>query len=452
VVRERYWVTFQPGEIRVCASCHGTNDAAISPKNPIPQNEPEALRALLAAWKAENFPMHTSLRSPAKDTTGVPSVGTLTWQPTAKAIGYRVQLSATPTFDAPLLDRDSVSSTLQNFTGLAAGATYYWRVRGENPYGDGDWSEVWKFTTAGTTSGTSAPFLLSPVDGATGVAQQGRLTWNRVPGAMNYFVQISRKADFSTRVFEQEGVVDTTVGFSGLDTNTTYYWRVLASGPAGTSAWSQIWRFTTPGAKPSLVAPILISPPDGATKQALTGLLTWNQVAGATAYHVQVATANDFAAALVDRSDVSGGQLGLSNLASGTTYYWRVSALDAASGTGPWSPVWNFTTASPTAGVTRAATGGAVTTLRLDPNRPNPFSDATTLDFYLPRASRATLLLFDLTGRQVAGLVDADLEAGGHSFQLDMRRPELQGLHGGVYAVQLSANGQTVTRMIEVVR
>ena len=25
VVRERYWVTFQPGEVRVCGSCHGVN-------------------------------------------------------------------------------------------------------------------------------------------------------------------------------------------------------------------------------------------------------------------------------------------------------------------------------------------------------------------------------------------------------------------------------------------
>ena len=25
VVRERYWLTFQPGEVRVCASCHGLN-------------------------------------------------------------------------------------------------------------------------------------------------------------------------------------------------------------------------------------------------------------------------------------------------------------------------------------------------------------------------------------------------------------------------------------------
>lgn len=55
VVRERYWLTFQPGEVRVCAACHGVNtkdqlgDAA-------PQNAPEALRALLKVWKATQAP------------------------------------------------------------------------------------------------------------------------------------------------------------------------------------------------------------------------------------------------------------------------------------------------------------------------------------------------------------------------------------------------------------
>ena len=32
VVRERFWVTFQPGEIRTCASCHGANGEAAAPK------------------------------------------------------------------------------------------------------------------------------------------------------------------------------------------------------------------------------------------------------------------------------------------------------------------------------------------------------------------------------------------------------------------------------------
>src|SRR5205814_4122217 len=55
VVRERYWLTFQPGEVRVCSACHGVNshdqlgDAA-------PQNAPEALRALLRAWKGTPAP------------------------------------------------------------------------------------------------------------------------------------------------------------------------------------------------------------------------------------------------------------------------------------------------------------------------------------------------------------------------------------------------------------
>jgi hypothetical protein len=52
VVRERYWLTFQPGEIRVCTSCHGVNShdqqGRVEPTNP-----PEALRTLLRYWKTD---------------------------------------------------------------------------------------------------------------------------------------------------------------------------------------------------------------------------------------------------------------------------------------------------------------------------------------------------------------------------------------------------------------
>lgn len=50
IIRERYWVTFQPGEVRVCASCHGVNTADQS-GNPAPTNPPQALYDLLSAWK-----------------------------------------------------------------------------------------------------------------------------------------------------------------------------------------------------------------------------------------------------------------------------------------------------------------------------------------------------------------------------------------------------------------
>ena len=52
VVRERYWVTFQPGEIRTCASCHGVNTRD-QLNRPAPTNKPEALRELLQQLKPQ---------------------------------------------------------------------------------------------------------------------------------------------------------------------------------------------------------------------------------------------------------------------------------------------------------------------------------------------------------------------------------------------------------------
>jgi Domain of unknown function (DUF4214)/Hydrazine synthase alpha subunit middle domain len=51
VIRERVWVTFQPGEVRVCASCHGVNTKNQANAD-TPVNKPEALRTLLTAWLA----------------------------------------------------------------------------------------------------------------------------------------------------------------------------------------------------------------------------------------------------------------------------------------------------------------------------------------------------------------------------------------------------------------
>ena len=50
VVRERNWITFQPGEIRTCASCHGLNTKDQA-GGATPMNKPEALRSLMQYWK-----------------------------------------------------------------------------------------------------------------------------------------------------------------------------------------------------------------------------------------------------------------------------------------------------------------------------------------------------------------------------------------------------------------
>jgi hypothetical protein len=56
VVKERYWITFQPGEIRTCNDCHGVNERDQSGQ-PTATNAPIALRDLLQYWKSQYMPV-----------------------------------------------------------------------------------------------------------------------------------------------------------------------------------------------------------------------------------------------------------------------------------------------------------------------------------------------------------------------------------------------------------
>ena len=65
VVRERNWLSFQSGEIRVCTSCHGINTLSQTGAA-APTNAPQALHDLLVAWKAGSpAPTPTPVASPA---------------------------------------------------------------------------------------------------------------------------------------------------------------------------------------------------------------------------------------------------------------------------------------------------------------------------------------------------------------------------------------------------
>jgi hypothetical protein len=74
VVRERNWLTFAPGEIRTCGSCHGANtyDQAGAPP---PTNTPQALVQLLTQWKAARAVEAPSLGAAGAGTVGLAAGG-----------------------------------------------------------------------------------------------------------------------------------------------------------------------------------------------------------------------------------------------------------------------------------------------------------------------------------------------------------------------------------------
>jgi hypothetical protein len=109
VIRERYWLTFQPGEIRTCASCHGINTADQA-NHPPPTNMPIALVRLLTYWKTNatvqpavvenqgtNYFQISFIRRPAEPGVNYhvqTSVDMVNWSDIASYAGTNIVLTA----------------------------------------------------------------------------------------------------------------------------------------------------------------------------------------------------------------------------------------------------------------------------------------------------------------------------------------------------------------------
>ena len=77
VVRERYWITFQPGEIRTCPACHGLSERDQA-GNLAATNPPQALLTLLQQWQRQQgdqpTPMPTPVATPGATPTPIPGL------------------------------------------------------------------------------------------------------------------------------------------------------------------------------------------------------------------------------------------------------------------------------------------------------------------------------------------------------------------------------------------
>jgi photosystem II stability/assembly factor-like uncharacterized protein len=77
----------------------------------------------------------------------------------------------------------------------------------------------------------------------------------------------------------------------------------------------------------------------------------------------------------------------------------------------------------------------------LSQNYPNPFNPVTNIKFSLPSTQYTILKIFDITGREVATLVNEKLQAGEYEFMFDSNE-----LSSGVYFYQLRTDKFIQTR------
>lgn len=281
--------------------------------------------------------------TPAAGATGVAVDTALSWAAADGAEGYRVYFAdaLADVMDPASLIGETAETRIDLPAPLAEGTTWYWWVEAFNAGGTAG-SAVWSFETV--QPGAPGPFdYLSPEDGAR-VGLATVLEWRQSEGADDYAVFLSQTladvvAGDAAALAGETDVLAFDV--EGLEPDAQYFWRIEARNAAA-SASGPVWSFTTPAPRPpeAVGGP---TPANGDGDVALDAQLGWQAAARAESYRVYFGT---------DATAVAGGDALLAEgaatnanpgpLAAGTTYYWRVDAVNAVGATA--GPLWRFDT------------------------------------------------------------------------------------------------------------
>ena len=85
-------------------------------------------------------------------------------------------------------------------------------------------------------------------------------------------------------------------------------------------------------------------------------------------------------------------------------------------------------------------------------NYPNPFNPSTTIMYDLAEAGYTRLLIYDLLGREVAILVNKNVDAGYYNTRWDGRNQYGQSVSAGMYFYQIQSNGFIRTHKMLLVK
>jgi hypothetical protein len=80
-------------------------------------------------------------------------------------------------------------------------------------------------------------------------------------------------------------------------------------------------------------------------------------------------------------------------------------------------------------------------------NYPNPFNPVTTIKYQIPVSGMVTLKIYDISGKEVASLVNETKSAGSYSIQWSANN-----FSSGTYFYKIEANGYTETKKMLLVK
>ncbi len=269
---------------------------------------------------------------------------TVYWSGVPGATRYSVYWSTTPGVTRATGLRAPYGWSPFTHTGLTNGQPYYYVVTASNAAGEGPESaEVAVVPQAPPLPTAPVNLVAMPYEGAV------RLSWSPVQGATRYTVYFATTAGVtrSTAARLSSGVY-ASYWHQGLTNGQPYFYVVTASNSAGESVDS-VEVTATPVAPPAPTqAPTL-----SGTAGNRYAHLWWGGVAGATRYAVYWDTTAGITTAS-NRADYAWPTWPHYGLVNGTTYYYRVAAVNGG-GEGPLSNELSLTPQPPAPPTTPAS-------------------------------------------------------------------------------------------------
>ena len=263
------------------------------------------------------------------------STATFHWSSVPGALNYTVQIREINGTWIDVAGSPTVDTAITAI-GLTPNTQYEWQMQVNCSNGSySNWLSAIKFTT-GSSQGCNTPSNLFTDSLALTSAS---LTWDAVPGAETYSVEIRLLPSGAWNPVSGSPVDTNRIKVDGLSPFTAYEWRVRAN-CAGQlhSFWSAPVQFTTTDSPPC-------SAPGNLTSDSITNTtvrLHWSHVSGAQAYQVQIRLPNG---AWVDIALIVGDTTILATgLTPNTTYEWHVRGKCDSGLFSNWSNVASFTT------------------------------------------------------------------------------------------------------------
>ncbi|MEI6089996.1 MAG: T9SS type A sorting domain-containing protein [bacterium] len=195
-------------------------------------------------WSFKTGIETTALMNPPNKSVDRPTTIKFKWFEILGAEYYQLQISKNEQFKDMVYSTDSIIEAEQYIDDLEPETTYFWHVRGWNKESVGtlQWSPVWTFTTAKVSL-----ILRNPKTRSTDLPIPLLLLWYVAVPPEYYHLQVASDKDFSNIVFEKDSIFDTKYWLTKSDVAvySEYFWRVKGVSEHYTTAWSDVWQFTT---------------------------------------------------------------------------------------------------------------------------------------------------------------------------------------------------------------